>query len=189
MLPRLGSHRLQGSLAWKQKAAECECVCRNGWIRVRNEHECHYSLTYVISPCSTVHLEKQPVFSQKRNSPHFMGPEGSIPNVQVPDNCPYPEPDQSSSAPSHILKIHFNIILPSTPWSRKWSLSFMFPHQNPLCTSPLPIACVQYPFTLASSFPPLCSTTQNLHFASTVPHLCVSHVVWPLSNGCSVKRS
>ena len=26
MLPRLGSHRLQGSLAWKQEVVECECV-------------------------------------------------------------------------------------------------------------------------------------------------------------------
>ena len=38
--------------------------------------------------------------------------------------------------PSHFLKIHFDIIIPSMPWSPKWSLSLMFPHQNPVCTSP-----------------------------------------------------
>jgi hypothetical protein len=45
------------------------------------------------------------------------------------------------ASPSHVLKIQFNIILPSTPRSSKWSLSFRFRHQNPLCTSPLFYAC------------------------------------------------
>ena len=33
---------------------------------------------------------------------------------------------------SHLLKIPLNIILQSMPGSPKWSLSFRFPHQNPV---------------------------------------------------------
>ena len=77
-----------------------------------------------------------------------MEPEGSLPQSQIPATCPYSGPARSSPhrhiplpedpTTSHFPKIHLNIILPSKPGSPKWSLSFRFPHQNPVYASPLP---------------------------------------------------
>ena len=55
--------------------------------------------------------------------------------------CPYPEPDLVHALPAYFFKMHFNIIIPSMPKSSQWSLSLWWPHQNPVCNTPLPHTC------------------------------------------------
>ena len=105
---------------------------------------------YVLLYCILyTYLLHRAVFQEKltgsqlvKKLPNFMELEGSLPRLQELATCPYSEPYESTPRlPSHILKIHINIILSSTPGSSKWSLSLRFPHQNPVYTSPLPHTC------------------------------------------------
>jgi hypothetical protein len=69
-------------------------------------------------------------------------PEGSSPHSQQLANYPYPEPVESNPhPPASLPKIHSDPILPPTPWSSKWSLSFGLSHQNLVHFSLLTHAC------------------------------------------------
>ena len=68
-----------------------------------------------------------------------MEPESSSLYSQVPAIRPYPESTPSSPHdPLQLLKIHLNIMLPSTSWSPQWPLSLRLPHQQPVHPSILP---------------------------------------------------
>jgi hypothetical protein len=76
--------------------------------------------------------------------------------------------------PSHFLKIHFNIILPSMHGSSKWSISFRFLHLNPLHNSSLTRTCYMFrPIKNSGSF-------ENKIFASRMsqPEILPLNIQW-----------
>jgi len=88
-----------------------------------------------------------PTYSMEQSP--FWESNGFSASQKIPQNfhyrsykCPPPvsilsQLDAVHTPISHVLKVHLKIIFQSTPSSSKWPLSLRFPHQNPLCISPL----------------------------------------------------
>ena len=87
-------------------------------------------LSFFLTARNRVLLEKLTGSHLVKQFPTFYGTR-----LKEPVTCPYHEPDQSSPCPPpYFLKIHLNIIFPLTPGR----IFLRFPHQNPVCTSPVP---------------------------------------------------
>jgi len=93
---------------------------------------------YLITPWRRVLLKKLAGYQLVKKFPAFYGNRRVHYHIH---KCPSPVSILSQFDPvhtptSHFLKIHLNIILPSTPGSPNWSLSSTFPHQYPVYASP-----------------------------------------------------
>ena len=89
--------------------------------------------TYLLTPWSRVLLEKLTGFAANQEIPSILWIKPKVHYRTHKRPPPVPILSQLhpvSTTPSYFLKIHLNIILPSTSWSPQWSLSLRFPHQN-----------------------------------------------------------
>ena len=109
-----------------------------------NNNNNNYLLTYLLTPWSRVFLKKLTGSAASQEIPRFFfwNPKVHYRTHKCPPAVPilsqlHPVPATSS----HFLKIHLNIILPSTSGSPQWCLSLRFPHQNSVHPSPIRAAC------------------------------------------------
>ena len=105
-------------------------------LHVRKNRSLLYVLSYFLG---RVLLDKLTRFNIVKKVPAFYGTRRLITGFKRAPTCPYSEPDQSSPcSPSHFLKIHINIVFPSTPEPSKWCLFTRFPRQSSVSNSSLP---------------------------------------------------
>jgi len=100
-------------------------------------------LTYLFTYLLTYSMQQSPSweanwFSASQEIPRILWKPKVHYRIQIVHQLSLSWASSIQSIPSHhLLKIQLNIIIPSTPGSSKWSLSFRLPHQNSLYASPI----------------------------------------------------
>jgi hypothetical protein len=98
------------------------------------------------------------------------------------------QPNPVLSTTSHFLKIHPNIILPSTPGSPKRSISLRFPHQNPVHTYPFPHTCYMPTHLILLNFITRTILGKEYRpFSSSLKVTFLKHLVTPILFRCLLK--
>ena len=114
-------------------------------LRVQELLEHRYLLTYLLNPWCRVLLEKLTRLQLVKKNPRISrNPKVHYRTHKRPPPVPnLGQPNPVHIPTSHLLEIHPNIIHPSMPRSRQWSLPLRFPHQDlihPL-SSPIRATC------------------------------------------------
>ena len=104
--------------------------------------------TYLLTYLLTYSMEQSPSweanwFSASQEIPRILwNPKVHYRTHKRPPPVPIlSQPHPVPTTPSHFLKSHLNIILPSTSWSPQWSLSIRFTHKNLVHNSPFLHTC------------------------------------------------
>ena len=117
------------------------------WCALQNLKECRSSVTPAFRHQATWLLPARTACSAARHSPwkaNWFAASQEIPRISRNPKVHYHthkrpppvsilvQPNPVHIPTSYLLKIHLNIIHPSTPRSPQWSPSLRFPHQDPI---------------------------------------------------------